>query len=57
MMHDAQHGLHSGRGCRRLELARARANPAFVDFSKAFDSVNYEVLWAALEARGASTPS
>ena len=25
---------------------------AFVDFSKAFDSVNHEALWEVLEARG-----
>ena len=25
---------------------------AFVDFSKAFDSVNHETLWEVLEARG-----
>ena len=38
-----------------VELARAHATPmhaAFVDFSKAFDSVNHEALWEVLEARG-----
>ena len=62
-MHDAQHGFRSGRGTadclfnlrRVVELARAHATPmhaAFVDFSKAFDSVNHEALWEVLEARG-----
>jgi len=62
-LHDAQHGFRSGRGTadclfnlrRVVELARAHATPmhaAFVDFSKAFDSVNHEALWEVLEARG-----
>ena len=62
-LHDAQHGFRSGRGTadclfnlrRVVELARAHATPmhaAFVDFSKAFDSVNHEALWEVLETRG-----
>ena len=60
---NAQHGFRSGRGTadclfnlrQVVELARAHATPmhaAFVDFSKAFDSVNREALWEVLEARG-----
>ena len=60
---DAQHGFRPGRGTagalfsvRRLqELARdwgAPAHAAFVDFRKAFDSINREALWRLLEARG-----
>ena len=56
-------GFCSGRGTadclfnlrRVVKLARAHATPmhaAFVDFSKAFDSVNHEALWEVLEARG-----
>ena len=61
-LHDAQHGFRSGRGTadclfnlrQVVELARAYATPmhaAFVDFGKAFDSVNHEALWEVLEAR------
>ena len=60
---DAQHGFRPGRGTagalfsmRRLqELGRdwrAPLHAAFVDFRKAFDSVNREALWRLLEARG-----
>ena len=38
-----------------MELARQYEAPmhaAFVDFSKAFDFVNHEVLWAVLRACG-----
>ena len=40
---------------RLVEQARSHAAPlhaAFVDFCKAFDSVNHEVMWRILEARG-----
>jgi len=60
---ESQCGFRKGRGCadlhfslRRLsELARAHRAPlwvSFVDFRKAFDSVNREALWAILAARG-----
>jgi hypothetical protein len=60
---DAQNGFRKGRGTgdalfsmRRLqELARQHGAPlhtAFVDFRKAFDSVNREALWRVLLARG-----
>ena len=62
-LHDAQHGFHPNRGTadclfsmrRMVVLARSHATPlhaAFVDFCKAFDSVNHEVMWRILEARG-----
>ena len=40
---------------RLVELAWSHATPlhaAFVDFRKAFDSVNHEVMWRILKARG-----
>ena len=60
---DAQHGFRPGSGTNgavcsmriMMELSRARRTPlhaAFVDFRKAFDSVNREALWAVLAARG-----
>ena len=62
-LHDAQHGFRPSRGTadclfsmrRLVELARSHATPlhaAFVDFRKAFDSVNHEVMWRILKARG-----
>ena len=63
---ESQCGFRKGRGCpdlhfslRRLtELAHAHRAPlwvAFVDFRKAFDSVNREALWAILASRGVPT--
>lgn len=60
---DAQHGFRPGSGTNgaicsmriMMELSRARRTPlhtAFVDFRKAFDSVNREALWAVMAARG-----
>ena len=54
-LHDAQHGFRPNRGTadclfstrQLVELARSHATPlhaAFVDFRKAFDSVNHEVM-------------
>ena len=62
-LHDAQHGFRPNRGTadclfsmrQLVELARSHATPlhaAFVDFRKAFDSVNHEVMWRILKARG-----
>lgn len=60
---ESQCGFRPGRGCpdlhfslRRLtEIAHAHRAPlwvAFVDFKKAFDSVNRAALWAVLASRG-----
>jgi len=60
---DCQHGFRPGRGTgdalfsmrRLVELARdfkAPLHAAFVDFRKAFDSVNRPTLWRLLKARG-----
>ena len=62
-LHDAQHGFHPNRGKADclfsmrwlVELARSHATPlhvVFVDFHKAFDSVNHKVMWRILKARG-----
>ena len=62
-LRDAQLGFRPNRGMadchfsmrRLVELARSHATPlhtAFVDFRKAYDSVNQEVMWCILKARG-----
>eukprot|EP00798_Chlamydomonas_sp_ICE-L_P006783 gene6783-biopygen2694 len=62
-LHEAQCGFRASRGCadqlftmRRIcELSKARRAPlfaAFVDYRKAFDSVNREAMWTLMAARG-----
>eukprot|EP00798_Chlamydomonas_sp_ICE-L_P028053 gene28053-biopygen32006 len=62
-LHEAQCGFRASRGCadqlftmRRIcELSKAGRAPlfaAFVDYRKAFDSVNREAMWTLMAARG-----
>eukprot|EP00798_Chlamydomonas_sp_ICE-L_P001017 gene1017-biopygen2374 len=58
-LHEAQCGFRASRGCadqlftmRRIcELSKA-GRAAFVDYRKAFDSVNREAMWTLMAARG-----
>eukprot|EP00798_Chlamydomonas_sp_ICE-L_P023896 gene23896-biopygen18400 len=62
-MHEAQCGFRASRGCadqlftmrRFCELSKVGRAPlfaAFVDYRKAFDSVNREAMWTLMAARG-----